>query len=392
MASGKAIFALAMGAFGIALTEFVIMGILPKVAGSLEVSISEAGHFIAIYAFGVVVGAPLMAGFVQRFPARMTLMGLMLWFALFNTFSGFAWDYYSMLTFRFLSGLPHGAFFGMGAVLATRLALPGKEAQGVAKMFAGFTIANVIGVPLGTFIGYEYHWSFSFFLTGGVGLFTVLSLMLWMPQMQSGSVAPDQPKKKGMGNRSMWALLGLTAIGGGGFFAWYSYIAPFLMEIGRLDEKQVSLAMILAGLGMVIGNFLGAKMVSWLKPMKAVFWGMAGMSALLILNSILVSEPVGALIMCFVIGAVTFTMAAPIQMAIMETSKGSEMLASSLNQSAFNIANANGAYLAGLPIAFGYGVISAGRVGALLAALGAIGAILILWGKQNNQSSKSKGV
>lgn len=381
-ASPRAILALAMGAFGIALTEFVIMGILPRVASSLEVSISDAGHFIAVYALGVVLGAPLMTGIINRFAPRTMLMALMIWFTVFNGLSGFAWDYISMLSFRFLSGLPHGAFFGMGAVLSAKLSPAGKEAQGIAKMFAGFTIANVIGVPLGTFIGYEFHWSLSFALIGTVGLLTVLAIFLWIPNLQSNTQEVGSDQNLGLRNSKMWALLLLTAIGGGGFFAWYSYIAPFLIENAGLSEQQVSLAMILAGLGMVLGNFLGAKMVEWLRPMKAVFAGMAVMSLMLVLNSFIASEPISAIFMCFVIGAVTFTMAAPIQMAIMNASRGSEMLASSLNQSAFNIANANGAYLAGLPLAYGYSVVSAGRVGAFLAALGAVGALLIIWHKK----------
>lgn len=383
--STKAIVALAMGAFGIALTEFVIMGILPRVADSLNVSISEAGHFIAIYAFGVVTGAPLMTGIVKKYPARKTLVGLMIWFTFFNSLSGLAWDYNSMLTFRFLSGLPHGAFFGMGAVIAAKLSSKGKEAQGVAKMFAGFTIANVIGVPLGTYIGYQFHWSLTFLLIGAVGLLTVLSLFAWIPDIKEDSPADSVMDNSDIKNKDMWALLALTAIGGGGFFAWYSYIAPFLFEIGGLSEAQVSIAMILAGLGMVIGNMLGAKMVEWFRPMKAIFAGMAAMSIMLLINSFWVSDPIAAMGMCFAIGLVTFTMAAPIQMAIMDVSRGSEMLASSLNQSAFNIANANGAYLAGLPLAYGFGVVSAGRVGAGLAALGAVGVILISLSKRKRR-------
>lgn len=381
-----AIIALAMGAFGIALTEFVIMGILPKVAESLSVRISDAGHFIAIYAFGVVTGAPLITGIVKKYPARKTLVGLMIWFTCFNALSGLAWDYNSMLAVRFLSGLPHGAFFGMGAVIAAQLSPIGKEAQGVAKMFAGFTISNVIGVPLGTYIGYQFHWSLTFLLIGMVGLFTVLSLFAWIPDLEEEFSSASATNNSGIKNKDMWALLALTAIGGGGFFAWYSYIAPFLFEIGGLSEKQVSVAMILAGLGMVFGNLLGAKMVEWFRPMKAIFVGMSAMSVMLLINSFWVSDPISAMGMCFVIGVVTFTMAAPIQMAIMDVSRGSEMLASSLNQSAFNIANANGAFLAGLPLAYGFGVVSAGRVGAGLAAIGAFGVILIVLLKRSRKS------
>lgn len=360
-----------MGAFGIALTEFVIMGILPEVARSLEVTIPQAGHFISAYALGVVLGAPLLTGLVSRWPSRRSLVVLMLWFTVFNTLSAFAEGYWQMMLVRFLSGLPHGAFFGIGAVIAARLAPEGKGAQAIAKMFAGFTIANVVGVPLGTFIGNSFHWSFSFLLVGVVGVLTVVSLYNWMPSLEVPREKDELPVSP-MKNGKLWALLALTAIGTGGFFAWYSYIAPLLLDVSGHSETTVSYAMVLAGTGMVAGNFIGARMEERLGALRAIFAGMSGMSLMLVLNSFLAPFPVWVLIMCFVVGLVTFTLAAPIQIAIIQASYGSEMLASAMNQSAFNIANAIGAYLAGLPIAFGYGVIAAGRVGAVLAALGAL--------------------
>lgn len=388
MNSRLAIVSLAMGAFGIALTEFVIMGILPKVAGSLRVSIPEAGHFIAVYALGVVVGAPVLAGIIHRWTSRRALMVLMGWFTVFNALSGLAPDYTVMMVLRFLSGLPHGAFFGIGAVIAAKLAREGREAQGIAKMFAGFTLANVIGVPLGTYIGNVFHWSLSFALIGGVGLLTVLSLYAWMPEVSTRPASGEPTGLRGMRSRELWALLALTAIGTGGFFAWYSYIAPLLIEVAGLSATDVSYAMILAGVGMVAGNMLGAKMAEWFSPVRAIAVGMFSMSAMLLLNSFLVSDPTWALFMCFAIGLVTFTLAAPIQMAIIDASRGSEMLASSLNQSAFNIANANGAYLAGLPIAYGLGVVAAGRVGALLSVLGA-GIALAIWVRKKNRKRQA---
>lgn len=365
-----------MGAFGIALTEFVIMGILPEVAGSLEVSIPEAGHFISAYALGVVVGAPLLTGLIARWPSRRSLVVLMLWFTVFNTLSAFAEGYGSMLAVRFLSGLPHGAFFGIGAVIAARLAPEGKGAQAIAKMFAGFTIANVVGVPLGTFIGNSFHWSLSFLLVGVVGVLTVVSLYKWMPSLALPREKDELPVSP-MKNGKLWALLALTAIGTGGFFAWYSYIAPLLLDVSGHTETTVSYAMVLAGTGMVAGNFIGARMEERLGAIRSIITSMSGMSLMLLLNSFLAPFPVWVLVMCFVVGLVTFTLAAPIQIAIIQASYGSEMLASAMNQSAFNIANAIGAYLAGLPIAWGYGVVAAGRVGAGLAALGALIALAI---------------
>lgn len=386
----KALISLAMGAFGIALTEFVIMGILPEVAGSLQVTIPEAGHFIAAYALGVVIGAPVLAGISHRWTSRQALMALMVWFTVFNALSGLASNYAIMLALRFLSGLPHGAFFGIGAVIAARLAREGREAQGIAKMFVGFTLANVIGVPLGTYIGNVFHWSLSFALIGGVGLLTVASLYAWMPEVSTRPSSADNQGMNRSQKRELVALLALTAIGTGGFFAWYSYIAPLLIDVAGLAPAEVSYAMILAGLGMVAGNMLGAKMVEWFSPVRAIVVGMSGMSAMLLFNSFMVSDPAWALFLCFAIGLVTFTLAAPIQMAIIDASRGSEMLASSWNQSAFNIANANGAYLAGLPIAYGFGVVAAGRVGAALAALGAAMALAIWLRKRSRRLAGSR--
>lgn len=379
----KAIIALAMGAFGIALTEFVIMGILPKVAGSLQVTIPQAGHFISAYALGVVVGAPLLARIGVRWPPRQVLLVLMLWFTVFNGLSALAGGYYQMLLVRFLSGLPHGAFFGIGAVRAAQLAAPGKEARAIAHMFSGFTLANVLGVPLGTYIGNTMHWGASFVMIAGVGALTVLALFLWIPYFGAPKDEVDTSKKP-MGGWELWSLLGLTAIGTGGFFAWYSYIAPLLIDVSGHTETAVSGAMILAGTGMVLGNLLGARMVERLRPVRAIAAGMGGMSLMLLLNAAVAPNPIAVLVMCFVIGVVTFTMAAPIQMAIIDASKGSEMLASSFNQSAFNIANASGAFFAGLPIAMGYGFQSPSLVGALLAATGAIIAVWI-WRKKRSR-------
>ncbi|WP_143542354.1 MFS transporter [Robiginitalea sediminis] len=367
----KAIIALAMGAFGIALTEFVIMGILPKVAGSLSVTIPQAGHFISAYALGVVVGAPLLTRLASRWPSRKVLLGLMLWFTLFNGLSALAEGYYSMLAIRFLAGLPHGAYFGIGAVRAARLAPPGREARAIARMFSGFTLANVLGVPLGTYIGNTWHWGASFLMIAVVGILTVLCLFLWMPP-ESGKDSGESSKGSGMGGWELWSLLALTAIGTGGFFAWYSYIAPLLMEVSGHTETTVSLAMVLSGVGMVIGNLIGARLVEWLRPVRATAVGMSSMALMLVLNAALAPYPGWVLVMCFVIGMVTFTMAAPIQMSIIDASKGSEMLASSFNQSAFNIANASGAFFAGLPLTMGYGYTSPSLVGAVLAAVGAI--------------------
>lgn len=366
----KALLALAIGGFGIGLTEFVIMGILTEVSGALGITIPQAGHFIAAYALGVVVGAPLLTGLGSKLSPKKMLFLLMIWFTVFNTLSGLANGYGSLLFLRFLSGIPHGAFFGIGAVVATKLARKGKSAQAISIMFSGLTIANVIGVPIGTYLGQQISWSVSFYLVGFVGLLALGSIYLWMPKIEVEASEKKVGVVKGLRNSELWALIALTTIGTGGFFAWYSYVAPLITEVAGLPDHFVGYAMMLAGLGMVFGNFLGAKMAELFTPLKAVIISLSLMCAILLGNMLLASNPYLLMAMTFVIGAISFTVATPIQMAIINTSKGSEMLGSSMNQSAFNMGNASGAYLAGLPIAFGYGIIYSGLVGACLAFLG----------------------
>ncbi|WP_149275705.1 MFS transporter [Pareuzebyella sediminis] len=375
----KALTALAIGGFGIGLTEFVIMGILPDVANGLGITIPQAGHFIAAYALGVVVGAPLLTKFSSKMDARKILLLLMGWFTVFNTVSGLGENYLTLLVARFLSGLPHGAFFGIGAVVAGKLAREGKSAKAIAVMFSGLTIANVIGVPVGTYIGHHYDWSISFYMVGLVGLLAVASIFLWMPKLVSEAPEPYSKENKGLKNGELWALILLTTIGTGGFFAWYSYIAPLITDVAGWGDYMVGYAMILAGLGMVFGNFIGAKMAELFSPLKAVAISLSLMVVLLLINSMLAFNPYIVLAMTFLIGVAAFTVSTPIQMAIINTSKGNEMLGSSMNQSAFNMGNASGAYLAGLPIAFGYGVVYAGAVGAVLAGLGVCMALGIIF-------------
>ncbi|MEP2278131.1 MFS transporter [Maribacter sp.] len=374
----KALFALAIGGFGIGLTEFVIMGILTEVSGSLGITIPQAGHFIAAYALGVVVGAPLLTGLGSKLTPKKMLFLLMIWFTVFNTLSGLATGYTSLLFMRFLSGIPHGAFFGIGAVVATKLAKKGKAAQAISIMFSGLTVANVIGVPIGTYLGQQLSWSVSFYLVGFVGLLALGSIYLWMPKIEVEEAEEKVSVSQGLKNTELWALIALTTIGTGGFFAWYSYVAPLITDVAGLPNHFVGYAMMLAGLGMVVGNFLGAKMAELFSPLKAVIISLSVMSGILILNMFIATNPYLLMALTFVIGAISFTVATPIQMAIINTSKGSEMLGSSMNQSAFNMGNASGAYLAGLPIAFGYGIIYSSLVGAVLAFSGVAIAIAIL--------------
>lgn len=374
----KALIALAIGGFGIGMTEFVIMGILPDVAGDLGVSIPEAGHFIAAYALGVVVGAPILTGMAGKWPSHRILMLLMIWFTIFNTLSAFATSYETLLIARFLSGLPHGAFFGIGAVVAAKLAKPGKSAQAISMMFTGLTLANVIGVPLGTYFGQHFSWNVSFLMVGFVGVLAVLSILFWMPDLPKSSSNGLRKDLKVFKRLELWMVVLLTTIGTGGFFAWYSYIAPLITNVAGHPESMVSYAMIIAGIGMVIGNLLGGKLAEVFSPINAVLMSLVAMVFVLIANTYLADDKIAILILTFIISMVAFTLATPIQLAMIHTAKGSEMLGSSMNQSAFNMGNAFGAFFAGIPIALGFGFTSATLVGAVMAGAGVIIAIVII--------------
>ena len=380
----KALLALAIGGFGIGMTEFVIMGILPDVAGALDITIPQAGHFISAYALGVVVGAPLLTGIGSKWPAHKVLMLLMVWFTVFNTLSAFANSYHLLLISRFLSGLPHGAFFGIGAVVAGQLAKPGKSAQAIATMFTGLTIANVVGVPFGTYLGHNYSWNISFMAVGVVGVLAVLSIKFWMPELSRPSNNGIIKDLKVLKRLELWMVILLTTVGTGGFFAWYSYIAPLITEVAGHPESIVSYAMILAGLGMVLGNLIGAKLAEKFSPIYSVLISLILMVIVLIANTYLASDKIMVLVMTFIIATVAFTLSTPIQMAVINSAKGSEMLGSSLNQSAFNMGNASGAYLAGLPIAYGYGFTSADWVGAGMAGAGVFIAMGVIWIRKRN--------
>lgn len=388
----NALLSLAVGGFGIGLTEFVIMGILPNIANSMDISIPKAGHFIAIYALGVVIGAPLMAKVIGKLTPKKSLLFLMMWFTVFNTLSAFSGNYWVMLLFRFLSGMPHGAFFGIGAVVSGYLARPGKAAQAMAIMFSGLTIANVVGVPLGTYIGQEWHWSFSFILVGIAGIATLASLYYWMPKqlLEEPEAVEGQDPPSGIKSKKLWALIALTTIGTGGFFAWYSYIAPLVITVTHLPEAYVGYVMIVAGVGMFIGNFLGARMVEVFSAQKSVIISLLSMATILMVNSLLASSSIAIFVLSFIVGIITFSLAAPIQISIIKAAKGAEKLGSSMNQSAFNMANASGAYLGGLPMVFGLPVNYASVVGAILALTGACIGMAILYSQKSREKKKRK--
>jgi DHA1 family arabinose polymer transporter-like MFS transporter len=369
MKSKLALVPLTLGGFGIGMTEFVMMGILPDIASAMRITIPEAGHFISAYALGVVVGAPLLVALTGKLPPKKILALLMGMFAIGNGLSLLAPNYELMVLTRFISGLPHGAFFGVGAVVAGRLAEPGKEAQAISIMFAGLTIANIIGVPIGTYLGHNYSWRIPFVLIVVVALLTVLSVWRWLPNL-SAKESNLRQEFQAFTHLEPWMIIGITILGNGGFFAWFSYIVPLFTEVSGFSSNAVTFLMVLAGVGMALGNMLGGWLTDRMSPLRATTWLLLAMATSLLLIPFAAHYQIPIILITMLTGALAFSTAAPIQMLMIRSAKGSEMLASSLSQSGFNTGNALGAYLGGLPIAAGLGYTSPEWIGAALVAGG----------------------
>lgn len=374
---------LTLGGVVVGMTEFMMMGVLPDVATSLSISIPSAGHLISIYALGVVIGAPLMTALTGKYRPRLVLMSMMGMFALFNTLFALAPSYPLLLVSRLFAGLPHGAFFGMGAVAASRLAEPGREARAVSMMFAGLTIANIVGVPLGTWMSHAIGWRYAFGAIAVIAVLAALSIRKWMPDLTPAPDAGFGKSIKVFKKLDIWLIIGISSIGTGGLFAWISYIAPLMTNVGGFSSSSISSIMIVAGLGMAAGNFIGGRLADRFSPLKTTGSLLLAMIGALLIVSVVSYYKIPAIGMTFITGAIAFAVIAPMQMLMINAAKGAEMLASSALQASANMGNALGAYLGGLPIAAGFGYTSPEYVGAGLALTGFMLCIVLAKQKKN---------
>lgn len=353
MSLNKNIFPLTLGGLGIGTTEFVMMGILPDVANHFNIDIPKAGYAISLYALGVVIGAPLLVGLSNRFSPKRILLALMIVFTVFNGLSAFSSNYYLLLFARFFAGLPHGAFFGVGSVIATKLAKSGKEAQAVSMMFLGLTLANLLMVPIGTYLGHHFSWRYTFGMVAIIGFITIAFIQYWLPSI-SLAKKPDLKAEFGFfKTREAWLIVLLTSIGTGGLFAWISYIAPLMTTVSGFSEDAVAYIMVLAGFGMVVGNLIGGKLADKMAPVKACLLLMIAMAFTLLSIFLLSENKIISLLLTFIAGALSLSLAAPIQMLMIRTAKEAEMLGAAVTQASFNIGNSLGAFFGGLPIALG---------------------------------------
>lgn len=373
----KSLLSLSLGGLTIGITEFVMMGILPDIASDLQVSIPVAGYLISAYALGVVIGAPLLVIIARNYPPKKTLLILAAMLAFFNALSIVVPSYGFLFLTRLLSGLPHGAFFGVGAVVASRLAEKGKEAQAISIMFAGLTIANLAGVPIGTYIGHHFSWRYTFILIAIFGIITFISLYFWMPKVESNEKVSIKDQMRFFKKVEAWLVILITAIGVGGLFCWISYIAPLLTDISGFDAADVPYIMILAGAGMVVGNVVGGKLADQFSPEKTLIVLLLLMAFDLAMVFFFSSYSYVSLLLVFCTGCIAFALIAPIQMLMIQIAVGAEMIASAAIQAAFNIGNALGAFLGGLPLIAGFSYASPNLVGIGMSLIGVF-VILIL--------------
>ncbi|MFD8150117.1 MFS transporter [Streptomyces sp. NPDC059720] len=365
-----ALLALAVGAFGIGTTEFVMMGLLPDVADDLDISIPSAGHLVSAYALGVVIGAPLLAAVTAKMSRRTVLIGLMGLFVVGNALSALAPGNGWLLAARFLSGLPHGAFFGVGAVVATNMVAPERKARSVSLMFLGLTVANVAGVPVATLMGQHLGWRATFLGVSAIGLAAIAALASLIPHDREHATATGlRGELAALRSVPVWLSLGTTVAGFGALFAAYSYITPMLTDAAGYGAASVTLLLALFGVGATAGNLLGGRLADH-SLRGTLFGGLTSLVAVLALFPLLMRTEVTAAVAVTLLGTAAFVTGSPLQLMVMEKAASAPSLASSANQAAFNLANAGGAWIGGLALAAGFGVTSPALAGAALAVLG----------------------
>ena len=372
----KSLLALSLGTLGVCMSEFSIMGILPAIAQSLSVSIPDAGNFISAYALGVCVGAPLTVLVARSRPLRGILLGLMLVFILGNALTALAPNAAMMLAARFIAGLPHGAYFGVASIVADKLVDRAFSVLAVSIVIAGATIANLAGVPCSTLLTQLVSWRLAYGIIAGVGLFVIVGVLVWVPRLPGLKDTGFRSQFRFLKFPAPWLIFTAIMLGNGGMFCWYSYISPFMNDVAGIASSRMTLVMILAGLGMVIGNTLSGRLSIRFTPagIAGTMQGIMGL-ALLLVFFFGMHAPV-ALTLMFICTACLFGVSAPQQMLLLQNAKGGEMLGAALAQVGFNIGIAIGAYCGGMSIDSGNGYASTALIGALFALLG----FLLLWG------------
>lgn len=350
----KSLIALAFGTLGLGIAEYVMMAILPYIAEGLQVSIPVAGHLISAYALGVCAGAPMLV-LARKLPLKRILLGLALVMMIGNLIAAASPNYWVMLVARFISGLPHGAYFGVASIVAEKLADKGKGSEAVSIMIAGMTVANLFGVPLGTSLSTMLSWRYTFLLVGAWSVLVIYYIWKWVPQVEGLPDTGFKGQFRFLKKPAPWLIMGATMFGNGAVFCWYSYINPLLTDVSGFSAESITFLMILAGFGMVVGNLLGGRLADRYTPGRVAATTQFTVGFALL--AIYFVAPVGwlnALLMC-VCTTGLFAVSSPLQISILHFSKGGELLGAACVQVAFNLGNAMGAYVGGLPLEAGLG-------------------------------------
>ncbi|CNF12443.1 MFS transporter [Yersinia mollaretii] len=381
-----ALLALALCAFAIGTTEFVIMGLLPQVAGDLQISIPTAGWLISGYALGVAIGAPIMAVLTAKLPRKKTLLLLMVIFIIGNLMCAMAYSYDFLMLARVITALCHGAFFGIGAVVASNLVAPNRRASAVALMFTGLTLANVLGVPLGTALGQAFGWRSTFWVVSVIGLFSLAALYRKLPSSQEE--APTELRKEiaALRGGGIWLSLLMTVFFAAAMFALFTYIAPILTDVTQVSEQGVSWTLLLMGVGLTLGNIVGGRLADWRLSVSLTmtFLLIAVLSALFSWTSY---SLLAAEVTLFLWSAAAFSAVPALQINVVAYGKKAPNLVSTLNIAAFNVGNALGAWVGGVVIARGLGLTA---VPLAAAGLAVIGLLLCLFTFSRARSGKVK--
>ena len=361
--------ALALGGFGIGTTEFATMGVLPDIADGVHTTIPSAGHLISAYALGVVVGAPLLALAGAKLPRKALLLLLMAAFTVGNFASAVAPTYETLMAARFVSGLPHGAYFGIASIVGASLVAPSRRGWAVSMMMMGLTVANVLGVPLSTVLGQGLGWRWTFVLVTVIGVLTVLAITAFVPAVAALPGASAARELGALRSRQVWLTLLTGAVGFGGFFAVYSYITPTLTDLSGYRESAVPIVLALFGLGMTLGNLVGGRLADWSID-RTIFLGLASVAVVLATFTVTAHAVVPAALTVFVLGGCGSAMIPALQTRLMDVAGDAQALAAAANHSALNVANALGAWLGGVVIDAGHGYTSPAWVGVGLAGGG----------------------
>lgn len=371
-----ALLALALSAFAIGTTEFVIMGLLPEVAGNLAVSVPAAGWLISGYALGVAFGAPVMALITARLPRKRTLLLLMLIFILGNLMCALAAGYHWLMLARVVTALCHGAFFGIGSVVAARLVAPHRQASAVALMFTGLTLANVLGVPLGTWFGQLYGWRATFWAVSVIGVLAFIGLWVSLPADRQEKPVDLLSEVQALRGGKLWLSLLTTVWFSAAMFALFSYIAPLLLQVTGISQRGVSWTLFLIGAGLTVGNTLGGRLADRnLRLSLIVSFSLLTLFSLLFRwTSLTVSL---AEITLFLWAMAAFSLVPALQINVVRYGQDAPHLVSTLNISAFNLGNALGAWLGGVVIASGSGLTTVPLMAAVLALAGVITTLMI---------------